>query len=143
MKFTKLLFSVLLLFVTNIYGQNKVNEIRTKEGVRFITTSINYPITGTYLFEGKTEPIVQLNLDGTGIFQLHELPTTAMIWGIECNEIGDPKFIEGFDSATYTLWYKNTAESSDEESWISVQFSIHFVKKKMYILGERIKDYID
>lgn len=65
-------FLALLLFVTNSYAQ-EVEKITAKDGSHYITTTINYPITGTYLSEGGTEPIIQLNPDGTGIFQLDDL----------------------------------------------------------------------
>ncbi|MFE3871065.1 hypothetical protein ACFX5F_07500 [Flavobacterium sp. ZS1P70] len=68
MKDLKLSFIALILFVTGSYAQNKIDKITTKNGIHYITTNVDYPITGTYLFEGAAEPIVQLNPDGTGIF---------------------------------------------------------------------------
>ncbi|MBG6109668.1 hypothetical protein H4V97_003020 [Flavobacterium sp. CG_23.5] len=139
-------FLAFLLFATLSNAQNKVEEITAKDGHHYITTDIDYPITGTYLFEGETEPIVQLNPDGTGIFQLNDLSKTAMIWGIECDKNGEPKFHKGFNYAVYTLWYKNNeviSETDAANNWINVHFSIHFEKKKMFILGERSKDYIE
>ena len=143
MKFSILSFITLLFFATNTFSQNKVEQIRAKDGIHYITTTIDYPITGTYLFGGNAEPIIQLNPNGTGIFQLHDLSKTTMVWGIECSGNGEPKFLEGFDSAAYKLWYQNTSASADDESWNAVEFSIHFEKKKMYIMGERIKAYSD
>lgn len=142
MKLKKLLSIALLLFVVNSFAQGSVTEITTKKGVRYITTNIDYPITGTYFFQG-IEPIVELNTDGTGIYQLHELPKRAMIWGIECNQAGEPKFIKGYDSAAYTLWYQYTSssESDDDVDWKDVEFSIHFNTSKMFIQGERVKDF--
>ena len=134
----KILLVVLLLFVMNNFAQTK---IETKDGLHYITTAIEYPITGTYLFEGK-EPTVELNAGGTGFYQLHEQLKRAVTWGIECDEAGAPKFKKGFDSAAYTLWYQYTnPESDDETSWIAVEFSIHFNTLKMFIQGERVKDY--
>ena len=72
MKHINFLIILSLSFVTNNYAQ-KVEKIVAKDGIHHITTNIDYPITGTYLFEGEAEPIVQLNPDGTGIFQLHNL----------------------------------------------------------------------
>lgn len=140
MKLKKLLPIVVLLFTMNSFAQ--VTEIPTREGIRYITTSINYPITGTYMFK-DAEPIVQLNAGGTGIYQLHELPKRAMIWGIECNQAGEPKFTKGFDNAAYTLWYQYTTPSEDETDvyWKQVEFSIHFNSSKMFIQGERVKEF--
>ena len=138
-------FLALLLFVTNSYAQG-VEKITAKDGSHYITTTINYPITGTYLSEGGTEPIVQLNPDGTGIFQLDDLSKITIAWGMECFEDGTPKYQKGFNYSVYSLWYKNRAVNSEmeaHEGWTNAHFSIHFEKKKMFILGERSKDYVE
>ena len=144
MKLKNLLSFVVLLFAMNSFAQNSVTEIKAKDGIHFITTAIDYPITGTYLFQG-VEPIVELNANGTGIYQLHELPKRTMTWGIECYETGKPIFKKGFDSAAYTLRYQYTdgSETDTNEDWNVVEFSIHFNTLKMYIQGERVKDYIE
>ncbi|MBK0370045.1 hypothetical protein [Flavobacterium agrisoli] len=137
---TKLLLCYFFVAFTSFsFAQIKVTEITANNRTHYITTIINYPVTGTYLFEGKSEPIVQLNPNGSGIFQLHEKPKSNMTWGFECSQIGIPKFKEGFNSAVYSLWYKN----DNEENWNEVQFSIHFNKLKMFILGERIKSFTE
>ena len=139
-------FLALMLFATISYAQNNIDKISAKDGIHYLTTTIDYPITGTYLFEGAAEPIVQLNPDGTGIFQLDDLSKTTMIWGMECFENGTPKYQKGFNYAVYTLWYKNkeaNTESETNEGWINAHFSIHFEKKKMFILGDRSKDYVE
>lgn len=131
---------VALLFVINSFAQTK---IETKDGIHYITNSIDYPITGTYLYQGA-EPVVELNAGGAGFYQLHELVKRAIIWGIECDETGAPKFNKGFDSAAYTLWYQYTSpESDDDKDWTAVEFTIHFNTLKMFIQGERSKDYTE
>jgi hypothetical protein len=143
MKLMKLFPVVVLFCVMNSLAQNSASEINTKDGVRYITTSINYPITGTYLFK-EAEPTVELNSGGAGFYQLHEQPKRAMIWGIECNETGEPKFTKGFDNLEYTLYYKytTTLESDEEEQWNKVELSIHFNSMKMFINGERVKKFV-
>jgi hypothetical protein len=139
-------FLALMLFATISYAQNNIDKISAKDGIHYLTKTIDYPITGTYLFEGAAEPIVQLNPDGTGIFQLDDLSKTTMIWGMECFEDGTPKYQKGFNYAVYTLWYKNkeaNTESETNEGWINAHFSIHFEKKKIFILGDRSKDYVE
>lgn len=138
MKLKKLLLFTLLLFVSTSFAQGTVTQINTGDGTHYITTSINYPITGTYFFEG-TAPIVVLNANGTGIFQDHNQPEKEMVWGIECDQSGTPKAIIDADSAAYSLWYKNTVGS--DQNWDSVPFSIHFTTSRMYIQGERMKSY--
>lgn len=139
MNLRKLLLSLLFIVTTSSHAQIKVDQIEVKNKTHFITTIIGYPIAGTYLFENKKEPIIQLNENGTGIFQLHDKPQTSMTWGIECSNIGIPQLTEGFNSAVYSLWYKNDTE----ENWNEVQYSIHFNKMKMFILGERVRAYTE
>ncbi|MWB96168.1 hypothetical protein GON26_17535 [Flavobacterium sp. GA093] len=139
MKFLNLLLITLLLSVSTSHAQIKVDQITFKTHEHFITTTIGYPVDGIYLFEGKAEPTIQLNPDASGIFQYEDLSKKNITWGIECSEEGIPIFKEGFNSASYTLWYK----TNDEEEWNYTQFSIHFNKKKMFIMGERVKNYED
>ena len=133
---------VVLFFSGVVFAQNSATEITTKEGVRYITNSIDYPITGTYTFKGA-EPVVELNGGGTGFYQLHDNPKRAMIWGIECTQTGEAKSIKGFDNKEYALYYKFTenSESETEEGWNKVEFTIHFNSNKMFINGERVKSF--
>jgi hypothetical protein len=139
MKSIKILIVVLLFFVKSFAQSTK---IETNRGIHYITNDIHYPITGTYTLKG-TEPVVELNASGAGFYQLDERPKRAMIWGMECDEAGEPIFIKGFDSAAYTLWYQYTTklDSDDEMNWTAVEFTIHFNTLKMFIKGERSKNY--
>jgi hypothetical protein len=140
MKTLRLLFIALLVGAAPMYSQIKITPITYKGHDHFITTTIGYPVDGLFTIDGKKEePIVQLNPDGTGVFQYEDLTKKNINWGIECSEEGIPIFKEGFNSASYSFWYK----PSDEENWITTQFSIHFNKRKMFIMGERVKDYVD
>ena len=133
------LATVLLCAMTN-FAQTK---IEAKDGIHYITTAIDYPITGTYLFAGA-EPIVELNAGGTGFYQLHDQLKKIVNWGIESDEAGTPKFYKGFDSAAYTLWYHYTTPETDEDKdWKAVEFTIHFNTLKMFIQGERSKSYVE
>lgn len=135
------LILALFLFSTYSFSQVVVNEIKATDGSHYITTTINYPVSGTYYFEETKEPIVQLNPDGSGVFQQHDLSKSTISWGFECSKIGIPKFKRGFNYAVYTLWYKT--DTGDTENWVNAHFSIHFQKKQMFILGERVKEYVD
>ena len=140
MKLQGIISITLLLFVNVFYAQNSFTSIETSDGIHYITPNIDYPITGTYFFEGG-EPIVELNANGTGIYQLHEQPKKEMVWGIECDENGTPKFIKGFESIAYTLWYHCTTNSESDtlDGWKKVPFSIHLNTIKMYTQRERVK----
>lgn len=142
MKLKKVLIAVVLFLTMNAVAQNSATEITTKDGVHYITNSIDYPVTGTYFYKGA-EPIVELNSNGTGVYQLHEQPKQPMIWGFECSKEGELKFTKGYDSAEYILYYKFTSgsESEIEEEWNKVEFSVHLNSLKMFINGERMKTF--
>ncbi|KAF2517049.1 hypothetical protein [Flavobacterium foetidum] len=139
MKTISLLFAVFFLFATKSFSQVEVNQITYNSKSRFITTTIGYPAPGTYAPIGMKEPITVLNPDGTGFIQSDDKSRKKMNWGIECTEEGVPIFKEGFNSATYTFWYR----PNDSSEWSYSQFSIHFAKKKMFLMGERVKVYED
>lgn len=128
-------------------GKN-VQEVKIKNETYYLTKEIGYPITGEYLFESKKDPIVQLNPDGTGLFQLHEMSRTPMVWGIESEMNGTPKKIKTDWGFMYNLWYQIKAkhqgaswESGEIDAWDVVSFSVHTDESKIYILGERIKSF--
>lgn len=147
MKKITLLIAALVLSATHSYAQLKINKIKNKDKDHYLVTAIGYPITGIYNFVNKIEPTTILNPDGTGIMQNEDLVKENIIWGIECSESGVPLFKEGFNSASYSLWYKKSdtekSKSDDENDWTMQSFSIHYDKKKMFISGERVKEYIE
>jgi len=148
MKSVTILIAMIILCVSQSFAQTKVTKITAQNEDHYITTKIDYPITGTYQYENISEPIVILNLDGTGIFQNKDLSKNEITWGLECTEDGFLRFKEGFDSAAYSIWFKNkdsliNPELEGIKGWQKVAFSIHFNTNKMYIMGERVKEYVD
>lgn len=147
MKNFSLLFTALVLCAIHSYAQIKITKINDKGKDHYIATVIGYPIAGLYNYVNQIEPTTLLNEDGTGIMQNEDLVKENIIWGIECSESGIPIFKEGFNSASYSFWYKKNdsahSKSDEDNEWILQQFSIHYDKKKMFISGERVKEYIE
>lgn len=147
MKNFTLLITALLLSATHSFAQIKVTKIKDKNKEHYLATVIGYPVTGIYTYINQIEPTTILNQDGTGIIQHEDLTKENIIWGIECSESGIPIFKEGFNSAAYSFWYRITgsakSKSNDGENWISQSFTIHYDKKKIFISGERVKEYIE
>ena len=139
MKAVHLLLITLFFAATKSYSQAEVNVITHNSKERYITTTIGYPVQGTYAPIGLKQPITVLNPDGTGTIQAEDLSKQKINWGIECTDEGIPIFREGFNSASYTFWYR----TNDSDAWNYSQFSIHFTKKKMFLMGERVKEYVD
>lgn len=146
MKIKHLSFVALLLLSFNGFSQNW-DKIEARDGMHYIShymQNINLDILGKYTYKGQ-EPVVELNEYGMGFYQLHDQLKRPMIWGLECDESGALKFKKGFDNAKYILWYQYTTkqegDSDDDSSWKAVEFTIHFNTLKMFIQGERSKDY--
>ena len=147
MKSVKFLSAVMILCVTQSFAQTKITKITAQNQDHYITTTLDYPIAGTYQYENLSEPIVILNLDGTGIFQNKDLSKKEITWGLECTEDGFLRFKEGFDSAAYSIWFKSkdsliNPELEEINDWKKVEFSIHYNTNIMYIMGERVKEYV-
>jgi len=147
MKKISFLAAALLIGATHSYAQFKITKIKDKEQEHFIATVIGYPIIGLYTYVNQIEPTTVLNQDGTGIMQNEDLIKENIIWGIECSESGIPIFKEGFNSASYSFWYKKNdsvnSKSKDDNEWKLQQFSIHYDKKKIFIAGERVREYVE
>nr|WP_315201691.1 hypothetical protein [uncultured Flavobacterium sp.] len=147
MKNFTLLLTALVLSATHSFAQIKITKIKSNDKNHYIATVIGYPITGIYTYVNQITPTTILNEDGTGVIQNEDLTKENIIWGIECSESGIPIFKEGFNSATYSFWYKKSSsansKSATKEEWTLQQFSIHYDKKKMFISGERVKEYIE
>lgn len=148
MKPSTLFIIALILCSTGIFAQTDVTKVTVKEETFYLTKTIGYPIIGLYQYESKGDPIVQLNEDGQGIFQLHEGSRTPMVWGVECDEKGVPKEIKVSWGSAYRLWYQikerhkvNGREMGVIDEWDIIQLSVHTDERKIYILGERIKTY--
>ncbi|WP_428228555.1 hypothetical protein [Flavobacterium sp.] len=139
MKSIHLVLITLFLVATQSFSQVHVDQITYNGRDHYITTTIGYPVPGTFLVTGKKEPATILNADGTGVIQSDDLTKKKINWGIECTDEGIPVFKEGFNSASYTFWFR----TNDSDTWNYSQFSIHFTKKKMFLMGERVKEYVD
>nr|WP_315141730.1 hypothetical protein [uncultured Flavobacterium sp.] len=141
MKKKSLWLMALLMSASATFAQIKTTKIKNQNTVHYITTIINYPIAGLYAVQKQVEPITVLNADGTGMMQNEDLVKEPIVWGIECSESGIPIFKEGFDSAAYSFWYKKA--KAPEEEWTYQSFTIHFNKMKMFIAGERFKEFTE
>jgi len=139
MKSLHLLLITLFFVAAQSHAQVHVDQITYNGRDHYITTTIGYPVPGTYIPTGQKAPSTVLNPDGTGFIQADDLSKSKINWGIECTDEGIPVFKEGFNSASYTFWYR----TNDSDAWIYSQFSIHFAKKKMFLMGERVKEYVD
>ena len=69
MKSIHLVLITLFLVATQSFSQVHVDQITYNGRDHYITTTIGYPVPGTFLVTGKKEPATILNADGTGVIQ--------------------------------------------------------------------------
>lgn len=143
---------LLLLSVFTSLAQ-KAEAINIKGETYYGVRSIpGYTITGLYKYEGKGEPIVQLNPDGTGLFQRHGVPADKIKWWIMADANGTVKTNKGEAGQQHTLItqltediYQTISGGRQVKAWSAGDFDMKMVtvrydKGKIYILGEREKD---
>ncbi|WP_276131701.1 hypothetical protein [Polluticoccus soli] len=141
-----------VFFVLNSYAQ-KAEAIKIKDETYYGVRSIpGYTVTGTYKYEGKGEPIIQLNPDGTGLFQRHGVPADKIKWWIMAESNGTVKTNKGEYGQQHTLItelqediYQTVSGGRQVKAWSAGDFDMHMVtikydENKIYILGERVKD---
>jgi hypothetical protein len=104
MKKITIFILILLASMHFSFAQTMVETIELKG--RKYTVSKQFPpeITGKYLYEGKSEPIVLLNPDGTGLFQPHQVDPIKIKFWIDCDENGAVRVQKGAEGRyQYTL----------------------------------------
>lgn len=87
----KELLLVLLLLAAPLAGAaGDVEVINLKGDDYTVSKSLPDEIVGLYEYEGKGEPIVQINADGTGLFQPHGVPPIKIEIWIAVDQDGTP-----------------------------------------------------
>ncbi len=134
--------------------QNK-GELAIQAEVYYGTRSIpGYNIIGTYIYPSSSDkhPIVQLNQDGTGIFERHNNIPVKIKWWIYSDEKGVAKVNKGEVGQQHTLIVQYLEPEyttiRDVKKEITAQgdfdmkmLTIRYDDKKIYILGEREKSF--
>lgn len=157
----KLLIFFGLLSVSSLLFAQKAekllipNKLAIPAEVYYGTRTIpGYNIVGTYIYKDNSDqhPIVQLNADGTGIFEKHDKVPVKIKWWIYSDADGTPKMNKGEVGQQHTIivqylepQYVKTSTGMKEQyakdEFDMMQLTIRYDEKKMYILGEREKAF--
>ncbi len=87
---------------------NKSETINVHGKDYTVSKDIPKEIIGTYNYEEKGEPIIQLNADGTGLLQPHGIAGFPIKIWVESDEKGEPKKITGTEGRygyTFVIQY--------------------------------------
>lgn len=81
------------VFIATAYvsAQDKVETINLQGKDYTVSKTLPKEIIGTYRYEEKGEPIVQINDDGTGLFQPHGLAAIPIKIWIDVDAKGEPR----------------------------------------------------
>jgi hypothetical protein len=86
-----LLATLLLAGGPLVASANDVEAIELKGDTYTVSRALPSEIIGTYHYEGKGDPIVQINADGTGLFQPHGMPAIPIQIWIDTDDSGEPR----------------------------------------------------
>ena len=108
-----------------------------------VSKSLPDEIIGKYEYEGKGEPIVQINADGTGLFQPHGMPPIPIKVWIDVDDSGVPRRQVGTEQRyRYTLLIQYGA--GGDGNYPAGKYDLMGVtmlkdEGKALVLGERIR----
>ncbi|SDA97229.1 hypothetical protein SAMN03080617_04345 [Algoriphagus alkaliphilus] len=89
-KYVQYLGLLIVFFCTIQFsnGQTAVEKIDLMGKIYTVTKDFPTEILGKYLYEGKGEPIIQLDENGEGLFQPHMVKPIKIKFWIDCDENG-------------------------------------------------------
>jgi hypothetical protein len=87
----KYLIAVLMLLGAPLIAAADVEVINLQGTDYTVSKTLPAEILGRYQYEGKDEPIVEINADGTGLFQPHGMPAIAIRIWIDVDQNGVPR----------------------------------------------------
>jgi hypothetical protein len=141
----KLLFTFFCTMLINTFAlsQHKVQTLEIMGKKYTVTTVFPAEIIGEYLFEGKDEPKVLLNKNGTGYFQPHQTAPIKIKFWIDCDENGIWRKQQGGTGRyQYTLvvqYLDGTNGNYKAGSYDLIGVMIQPDMSRVSILGERYK----
>lgn len=112
---------------------------------QLVDVSRSFPpnILGTYLYEKRGEPIIELRGDGTGRFQAHMIAPIAIRWWLKSSPTGVPDKVTGRNGNyryTVVLQYLNSTNGNyPSGSYASWYLDTDVAAGCSIILGERFK----
>lgn len=138
-----LLASLLLACTPALSQAADVEQIELQGDTYTVSKTLPDEIIGTYEYEGKGEPIVQINADGTGLFQPHQRPPIPIKLWIDVEPDGTPRREVGNEQRyRYTLLIQYGPGGGDnypEGKYDLLSVTMLKDRGQAIILGERIR----
>jgi hypothetical protein len=139
------LFCALALFgAGSAWAQPKVHSFTYDGSVVYGVNELpDVQLVGTYVYEGKKEPRVELRADGTGCWANHSRPCKTIRWWIQADANGKPLGQYGAGGSVHTLLFENIEAPSEGSvgPYDGFQLVVDKVERKVIIAGEREKGF--
>ena len=98
------LMCFLALASLTVHANGKVETINLQGDDYTVSTQLPDEVLGRYEYEGNGEPIVEINADGTGLFQPHGMPAIPIRVWVDVDGDGVPRREVGTEQRyRYTL----------------------------------------
>lgn len=135
----------LIAFTALVSGQ--VEKLTIADHTYYGTKAIPKAITGKYWYENSKEPIVEINGDGTGYFQVHDVPAYPVTYWIETDASGNVQKKKSETSSKYEVVVILKYGSNGESGWKGakagkydrIDVTMAFDQGYAIVMGERFR----
>lgn len=133
-------------FIVSATAQ-QVEKFTINGNIYYGTKSIPEDIIGIYKYEKIKEPIVEIKKDGTGYFQVHEVPKYPVEYWIETDEKGTVHKRKSAANSNYQVVLILKYGSNGESGWRGanagtydrIEVTMAFTEGYAIVLGERFR----
>jgi hypothetical protein len=140
------ILTVCIAFVTTAAAQ-KVEKFTIDGNTYYGTKAIPEEIKGDYKYEKTKQPIVQINKDCTGQFQVHDVPAYPAEFWVQTDEKGAVQMRKSETNKNYQVVLILKYGSNGESGWKGdkagkydrIEATVAYDQGYAIILGERFK----
>ena len=137
--------TVLIAFATTATAQ--VKQFTIDGNTYYGTKAIPDEITGYYKYEKTKEPIVEINKDGSGQFQVHDVPAYPVEYWIQTDEKGKVQMRKSETNKNYQVVLILLYGSNGQSGWKGgnagkydrIEVTVAYDQGYAIALGERFK----
>jgi hypothetical protein len=147
MKTRKLLLALTTFIAFASTATAQVKQFTIDGNTYYGTKAIPDEITGLYKYEKTKEPIVEINKDGSGKFQVHDVPAYPVEYWIQTDEKGKIQMRKSETNKNYQVVLILLYGSNGQSGWKGanagkhdrIEVTVAYDQGYAIALGERFK----
>lgn len=136
---------IFMIFTSFMSAQ--VEKFTIADKTYYGTKAIPEEITGKYWYEKSKEPIVEINIDGTGYFQVHDVKSYPVEYWIETDASGTIQKRKSETNNNYQVVLILKYGSNGESGWKGanagkydrIDVTMAFDQGYAIVMGERVR----